>query len=151
MAPPRSQLDHVRDLHPWTIDAIVVLPEHLHMIWTLPANDASYAQRIRMVKALFTTELRNLGVWMRDGSPWQARYWEHTIRDEGDFENHVAYIHFNPVKHGHAKSVAEWPYSSFHRYVRDGLVPLDWSGGGDVVVAGIDAREPGCEHPGYGA
>ncbi len=127
---------HIRNLDPWTTDAIVVLPEHMHMMWTLPANDSRYAQLIRMVKGLFTTGLRNAGLWRHKDSPWQARYWEHTIRDETDLENHVAYIHFNPVTHGHARAFADWPFSSFHRYVRDGWVAPDWSGGGDVVVSG---------------
>ena len=59
---------------------------------------------------------------------WQRRFWEHTIRDEKDFERHVDYIHFNPVKHGLVERVRDWPYSSFHRYVREGVLPDDWGG-----------------------
>jgi putative transposase len=66
----------------------------------------------------------------RTGEPalWQRRYWEHTIRDETDFERHVDYIHFNPVKHGLVTRVSDWPYSPFHRYVQQGLLPADWAG-----------------------
>jgi len=59
---------------------------------------------------------------------WQRRFWEHTIRDDTDFERHVDYIHFNPVKHGLVTRVRDWPHSSFHRYVRHGLMPEDWAG-----------------------
>ena len=132
----RDAMRRVYGMHPWTTDAIAVLPEHLHWLCTLPENDVNYSHRIRMVKTLFTHALRARGVWARTISPWQPRYWEHTIRDALDFENHVAYIHFNPVNHGHAQTVAAWPHSSFRRYVRDGLLPVDWAGGGDVVVMG---------------
>jgi putative transposase len=63
-----------------------------------------------------------------DYALWQRRYWEHTIRNEIDFERHVDYVHFNPVKHGLVRRVCEWPYSSFHVHVRRGLLPADWAG-----------------------
>ena len=128
----REAMRATHALNPWTTDAIVVLPDHLHMIWTLPDGDAAYAQRIRMIKSRFTLLLREAGLWSATESPWQARYWEHTIRDDLDFERHVDYIHFNPVKHGYAKAVADWPHSSFHRYLREGLIPPNWAGGEDV-------------------
>ncbi len=59
---------------------------------------------------------------------WQRRYWEHMIRDDEDYARHVDYIHVNPVKHGHALHPVAWPYSSIHRYVRDGILPSDWGG-----------------------
>ena len=130
----RDAMRATNALNPWTTDAIVVLPDHMHMIWTMPDGDSGYAQRIRMLKARFTSTLRDTGRWTATESPWQARYWEHTIRDDHDLENHVAYVHYNPVKHGFAKAVADWPHSSFHRYVRDELVPVDWAGGSDVDV-----------------
>jgi putative transposase len=107
--------------------AIVVLPEHLHALWTLPDNDQNYPLRWRMIKSLFTKRLREVGAWSSDQSPWQARHWEHTIHDDRDYEMHVNYIHFNPVKHGHAKAPRDWPHSSFHRFVREGLLPVDWA------------------------
>jgi putative transposase len=123
----RESMQHVRELLPWRTDAIVILPDHLHLLWTLPENDHNYPQRLRMVKSLFTKKLREAGTWSAQTSPWQARYWEHTIRDDRDFDAHVNYIHFNPVKHGHVKNVCDWPYSSFHRFVRDGVLPVDWA------------------------
>ena len=70
---------------------------------------------------------------------WQRRYWEHTARDDEDLRRHVDYIHYNPVKHGHAATAADWPYSSFHRYVREGVYPADWAGDG---MDGGDYAEP---------
>lgn len=121
------------------IDAIVVLPEHLHTLWTLPPGDDRYPARWQAIKAGFVRGLnkRDLATTRRtDGSAlvWQRRYWEHTIRDEADKHRHIDYIHFNPVKHGWVKSVADWPYSSFHRYVREGLLPANW--GGTAIMGG---------------
>ena len=103
----------VRKARPFDIDAIVVLPDHLHCIWTLPDGDADFMTRWRLIKTWFSkhSECKKI---------WQQRYWEHVLRDEGDFEHHVDYIHFNPLKHGLVNSVVEWPYSSFHRYVARG-------------------------------
>jgi putative transposase len=130
----RESMKHVYALHPWRTDATVVLPDHLHALWTLPEKDDQYPLRWRMIKSLFTQRLRRSGAWFDSRSPWQSRYWEHTIRDDRDFENHVNYIHFNPVKHGHAHAPSDWPYSSFHRFVRDGVVPLDWAVAPDFVA-----------------
>ena len=115
------------------IEAIVVLPEHLHSIWTLPPNDSDYPGRWKSIKSIFTRELEKSGVVVekrKDGSAliWQRRYWEHTIRDVDDLYRHIDYIHFNPVKHGLVERVIDWPYSSFHRYVRQGLLSPDWAG-----------------------
>ncbi len=119
---------------PFQIDAMVVLPEHLHSIWTLPPNDSDYPGRWKAIKSIFTRELEKSGVAVekrKDGSAliWQRRYWEHTIRDADDLNRHIDYIHFNPVKHGLVECVMDWPYSSFHRYVREGILPPGWTGG----------------------
>ena len=120
-----AAIRRVRDLHPWQTDAMVVLPDHLHAIWTLPDGDANYPVRWRMIKALFTKNLCDqTGT---EGTPWQSRYWEHTIRDDHDLTQHVAYVHYNPVKHGHVARPVEWRWSTVHRYIRDGLVPADWA------------------------
>jgi putative transposase len=118
---------------PFAIDAIVVLPDHVHTIMTLPSHDADFSGRWRRIKSLFTKAAVAAGATAernRKGeySIWQRRFWEHTIRNEKDFERHVDYIHFNPVKHGLVRRVCDWPYSSFHRYVRSGLLPEDWAG-----------------------
>jgi putative transposase len=141
----RSAFRATRRARPFTIDAIVILPDHLHAILTLPSNDADFPGRWRRIKGHFSSELLGAGLWLKrrpngDLALWQRRFWEHTIRDDRDFERHVDYIHFNPVKHGLAQSVRDWPYSSFHRYVREGLLPNDWAG--DVSDNGIDFGEP---------
>ena len=119
--------------HPFQIDAMVVLPDHMHALWTLPAGDADYSDRWRRFKALFTRAVaareqgleRNAkGEW----NLWQRRFWEHTVRDELDFRRHADYIHFNPVKHGLVKQAADWPHSTFHRFVAEGIYPNDWGG-----------------------
>ena len=119
-------------IHSFKIDAMVVLPEHMHCIWTLPTDDADYAIRWSLIKSGFSreipvTERRSKSRQARgERGIWQRRYWEHLIRDDRDFERHVDYIHWNPVKHNWVKRVKDWPYSSFHKYVRLGLYPLDW-------------------------
>lgn len=129
----RTAFRVARHEHPFTIDAIVILPDHLHAIWTLPPDDADFSGRWRRIKAHFTHRLVSAGVRLerhRNGeyALWQRRFWEHTIRNERDFERHVDYVHFNPVKHRLVSRVREWPYSSFHAYVRRGLLPADWAG-----------------------
>ena len=120
---------------PYSLDAIVILPDHLHAVWTLPPGDADYSGRWRDIKARFTHSLRKAGANIHRNAAgeydlWQKRFWEHTIRDETDLQRHVDYVHYNPVKHGLVERVAAWPHSSFHRHVRLGWLPLDWAGGG---------------------
>jgi putative transposase len=128
----RDVVRQVRSRHSFLIDAMVVLPDHLHALWTLPQDDSDYPMRWRLIKSGFSralplAEIRSASrVGHGERGVWQRRYWEHAIRDETDFERHVDYIHYNPVKHGHAVSAHEWPYSSFHQYVRDGLLRKDW-------------------------
>jgi putative transposase len=129
----RSAVKLTRQQHPFTIDAVVVLPDHFHMIMTLPERDADFSNRLSLIKRRFTTAVLQAGraVERRSNGElalWQRRFWEHTIRDEKDFEQHVDYVHFNPVKHNLVARVRDWPYSSFHLYVRRGLLPEDWAG-----------------------
>jgi putative transposase len=129
----RTAVRQTRRSQPFTIDAVVVLPEHLHMMMTLPDGDTDYPNRWRLIKRRFTDAVLKSSTPVarhRNGEPalWQRRFWEHTIRDETDFERHVDYIHFNPAKHGLVARVRDWPYSSFHRYVQQGLLPADWAG-----------------------
>jgi len=100
---------------------------------TLPIDDADFSNRLSLIKRRFTTAVVRAGAPVaRHGNGeyalWQRRFWEHTIRDERDFERHVDYIHFNPVKHGLVARVRNWPHSSFHQYVRRGVLPEDWAG-----------------------
>ena len=133
----RSALIEVRQCRPFDIDAWVLMPDHLHCIWTLPVSDNDYSTRWALIKRLVSRSCATLGAPRpastsrnkhRDATIWQRRFHEHMIRDDWDFERHADYIHFNPVKHGHAESVAAWPFSTFHRYVRDGVYPVDWGG-----------------------
>jgi putative transposase len=129
----RAAMASTRQQHPFTIDAVVVLPDHLHIVMTLPEGDADFTNRWRLIKRRFTDAViksRTPVARHTNGEPalWQRRFWEHTIRDDKDFERHVDYVHFNPVRHGLVTRVCDWPYSSFHRYVRHGHLPADWAG-----------------------
>ncbi len=127
-----------RERRPFTIDAIVVLPDHLHCLWTLPPGDSDFPARWHDIKARFSVRipkgerLSNRRQRKGERGIWQRRYWEHGIRDHRDYERHFDYIHYNPMKHGHVQLVSDWPYSSFHRCVRQGLYPLDWAASDDV-------------------
>ena len=136
-------VEHVDDLRvafrvtrqewPFTIDAIVVLPDHLHAIMPLPESDDDFPGRWRRIKGQFSTRLLRHGIEVKrhangELALWQRRYWEHTIRDDTDFSRHADYIHYNPVKHGLVTQVRDWPHSSFHLYVRQGILPSDWAG-----------------------
>jgi putative transposase len=116
----RRVFREVKHRHPFAIEAMVVLPEHLHCIWTLPGGDADYKMRWALIKAGFSRQLpageRRSESRLKRGERgiWQRRYWEHAIRDDRDFAGHVDYIHWNPIKHGWVERVGDWPHSSFH-------------------------------------
>ena len=130
----RAAFRAVRKTRPFEVDAIVVLPDHLHCIWTLPPGDADFATRWRLIKTRFTKQCdlalraqpNPARVAKREQAIWQHRYWEHLLRDEIDYARHVEYIHYNPVKHGLSPSALEWPYSSFRRHVEASIYPADW-------------------------
>lgn len=128
----RAAFAKVQAARPFVMDAVVILPEHLHCLWTLPEGDADFATRWRLIKSLFSAAIpageRVSSSRQRRGERgiWQRRYWEHLIRDQCDYNRHVDYIHHNPVKHGHASSPGAWPYSSFGRWVEKGLLEPDW-------------------------
>lgn len=125
----RSAFEYARTRHVFEIVAIVILPDHLHCVWTLPTNDADYATRWRLIKSAFTRALAPGARATPKGERrvWQRRFWEHTIANDADLQRHVDYIHFNPVKHGYVERPVDWPSSSFHRYVRRGQLPPDWA------------------------
>ncbi|MCX4191346.1 REP-associated tyrosine transposase [Methylophaga sp. OBS1] len=128
----RRCVHNVKQRHPFSIDAMVILPDHLHAVWTLPDGDANYSKRWMLIKSTFsrslakTEKLKSSHIKKRERSIWQRRFWEHLIRDETDYERHVDYIHYNPVKHGYVDKAIDWPYSSIHRYMREGLLSPDW-------------------------
>ncbi|WP_027328977.1 REP-associated tyrosine transposase [Marinimicrobium agarilyticum] len=131
----REVVKAVRQRSPFLIDAWVVLPEHIHAVWTLPHLDNDYPGRWREIKKQFSKMVRALEGPDRvpdAGALWQRRYWEHTIRNERDYRAHIDYAHFNPVKHGWVDRVVDWPYSTFHRAVKAGWYPEDWGGKGVV-------------------
>ena len=136
----RSAYAEVEKRHPFETVAICILPDHIHALWQLPEGDADYASRWNLFKSGFSRgfpadQTRSLSkIAKREKGIWQRRYWEHAIRDERDFERHVDYIHYNPVKHRLVTRVADWPFSSFHRYVAQGLLPGDWAG--DAKLSG---------------
>jgi putative transposase len=117
---------------PFETAAICILPDHLHAIWCLPPGDTDFASRWMMIKSNFSrgltaaTSRSASKIAKREKGIWQRRYWEHAIRTDADFERHVDYIHFNPMKHGLVSSAADWPQSSFHSYVERGILPIDW-------------------------
>ena len=121
---------------PFELTAIVLLPDHLHTIWTLPEGDADYSLRWAQAKEAFTRSFLIRGgregaqstsrQHKRERAVWQRRFWEHTCRDEDDLKRHLDYLHWNPVKHGYVTRVRDWQWSSFHRLVADGEYDLRW-------------------------
>jgi putative transposase len=140
----RGVFREVREAHPFEIEAMVVLPEHLHCIWTLPEGDSDFRTRWALIKAGFSRRIApgegrsESRIRRGERGIWQRRFWEHLIRDQQDLERHIDYIHYNPVKHGWVERVGDWPFSSFHRFVAQGLYPADWS---DAPVGSIEAGE----------
>ena len=141
----RAAFRKVRRSKPFAVDAIVVLPEHLHAILTLPLGDSDFPGRWRAIKAAFTRGAAKAGLSINRNERgeydlWQARYWEHTVRNDADFERCANYIHYNPVKHGLVSAPVEWKFSSLRHYVRAGILPPDW--GGDGRSSGGSFGEP---------
>ena len=134
---------------PFETMAIVLLWDHLHCLWTLPPGDDDYSGRWKKIKATFTRD------WLRNGGEdqpvsrakaargrrgvWQARFHEHTIRDEKDLENHADYLHYNPVKHGYVNRPWDWQWLSFRRFVELGQYDRDWgSQGAPLNIRGMN-------------
>lgn len=120
----------------------MLLPDHLHCIWTLPQGDADFSVRWSMIKRLVSQacadefgvdNLSTSRMQRKESGIWQRRFWEHQIRDDNDFALHVDYIHWNPVKHGLVTCAMDWPHSTFHRYVAQEILPPDWGIGADVA------------------
>jgi len=128
----RAAFRATRAARTFDIQAMVVLPDHLHCIWRLPEGDADNATRWNQIKGVFsrgldsTERLSALRLERRERGIWQRRYWERLLRDEHDLRAHIDYAHFNPAKHGLVSQVRDWPFSTFHRYVRGGLLAPGW-------------------------
>ena len=137
----RQAVSKVRATRPFHIDAWVILPDHMHAIWTLPADDSDYSGRWKAIKTAFakliprSERLSPMRMMRGERGIWQRRFWEHTIRDDRDYAAHVDYVHINPVKHRLVRCVRDWPYSSFHRDVARGVYAPDWAGEGAPDLA----------------
>lgn len=131
----RASMNKVKHKLPFKLDAMVVLPEHLHALMTLPQNDHDFATRWMLIKSGFSRQLPKQERISRSRQTkgergiWQRRYWEHLIRDENDFARHVDYIHYNPVKHGHVTAAVDWPYSTIHQHIEQGMMDAGWGYG----------------------
>jgi putative transposase len=147
----RAAWDETLRLHPFEVVAVCLLPDHLHCIWRLPEGDEDYSSRWARIKAGFTRRYLRAGGEeatqtrsrrdRRERGVWQRRFWEHRIRDGTDLQRHVDYIHFNPVKHGLVPQIHDWPWSSFHRYIREGFYQgYDWT-----VVREATGQIEACE------
>jgi putative transposase len=133
----RNAFASVRAARPFQLDAIVVLPDHLHCLWTLPPGDAAFAVRWSQIKAAFSRGVphgerrRPSRIAKRERGVWQRRYWEHWVRDDQDFRRCLDYIHYNPIKHGYVTRAIDWPHSSFRRWVSRGVYPNGWASNPD--------------------
>jgi len=129
----RTAVRLVMARHPFIVDAWVILPDHMHAVWTLPPDDSDYSTRWMLIKSGFSRHIPcaepivDARATKRERGVWQQRFWEHQIRDEVDFKRHVDYIHYNPVKHGLTRRPIDWPWSSIHRAVRQGQLTADWA------------------------
>ena len=138
----RQAVRDVRVKRPFDIDAWVVLPDHMHCVWTLPEGDADFSVRWKEIKTGFTKAVGQVGLRSRskvakgEAGIWQRRFWDHHIRDECDFTTHLRYCWWNPVKHGFVTRPVEWPYSSVHREIGLGQVEPEWAGLGITGVFG---------------
>ena len=154
----REAINEIRGTRPFKMQAIVLLPEHLHAIWTLPRGDADYPVPWRRIKEEFTERFlaaggtegpvsasrRNHG----ERGVWQRRYWGHTIDSEDDFQRHFDYIHYNAVKHGHVTCPKDWPYSTFHRWLQAGVYAKRWGCSLNGILDFNDLNETAMEMDG---
>jgi putative transposase len=126
----RNAFEKVRLKRHFETTAICLLPDHLHCVWKLPEGDSDLSTRWSQIKRDFTTNYLRKGgnepaqsnsrLKHRHRGVWQKRFWEHQIKDEKDLQNHIDYIHYNPVKHGLVKDVDVWPWSTYHKYIESG-------------------------------
>lgn len=135
----RQSYQRVQKDYPFETIAICVLPEHIHAIWKLPPDDANYALRWQLIKRYFSRHFQaaeqrsDSKIKHRDKGIWQRRYWEHQIRDDDDLQRCVDYIHYNPIKHGYVLNCLDWKFSSFHRFVKQGMLPENWAANNQIA------------------
>lgn len=136
----REAFRYVKDRKPFRMEAVVIMPDHLHCIWTLPLEDSDHSTRWGLLKAHFSRGLpaderiSQSRFKRRERGIWQRRFWAHLLTSQEDFNAHFDYIHWNPVKHRWVWQVSDWPHSSFHRFVRLGIYPVNWGYSGDFNI-----------------
>jgi putative transposase len=137
----RLAFQYVKQRHPFQIQAVVIMPEHLHCLWTLPPDDDDNAIRWNLLKGHFSRALPVVNETIsasrakrRERGIWQRRFWARFMTSQDDFNTHVDYIHWNPVKHGWVSQVSDWPHSSFHRFVKLGVYPDNWRHSGEFDI-----------------
>ncbi len=141
----RNAINTCQERWPFEGVAWVLLDDHLHTVWTLPEGDDNYSRRWSFIKRKFTEaylaenshdEFRSTSKQnKRERGVWQRRFWEHTLRDKTDFQRHIDYIHYNPVKHGFVNHAKDYPFSTFHQYVRDGVYDENWGISEDIDLS----------------
>ena len=141
----RNAFKYEKQKRPFNMEAIVILPDHIHCLWRLPEDDCEYSKRWSAIKRYFsigcesvTAELTKSRKNKREKAVWQRRFWEHTIKNEADWQRHIDYIHYNPVKHGLVSKVKDWPYSSFRKFVMKGYYSEDWGSLEPENIAGLN-------------
>ena len=151
----RQSIRECHTLWPFEIAAFVLLPDHLHTIWSLPRGASDYSARWGFIKKQFTKgwiaaggeeqPLSRSALSNRRRGVFQRKFWEHLIRDEDDFERHLDYIHYNPVKHGLVDDPKDWPYSTFHRWVKRGVYEENWGRSSDQAMRFDDLKSTARE------
>ncbi|MBV9575221.1 MAG: transposase [Gammaproteobacteria bacterium] len=135
----KDAIDKVKKSYPFFLNAIVILPDHLHCIWRLPENDKDFSTRWRLIKRYFSMKMNTAINHRNEKEIWQRRFWEHSIRNEIDWQKRMDYIHYNPVKHGLVTSPGDWKHSSFNYWVKKGIYEKDW--GSTEPIALVDMNE----------
>ena len=136
----RAAFRYVKNRKPYRMEAVVIMPDHLHCIWTLPAGDTDFSVRWSLLKSHFSRSIPDgerisqSRIKRRERGIWQRRFWAHLLTSQEDFNAHCDYIHWNPVKHGRVERVADWPHSSFHRFVQAGIYPESWGHSGEFSI-----------------
>ena len=136
----RTAFRYVKERRPFRINAVVIMPDHLHCIWTLPEGDSDCSTRWNLLKGQFSRAIdrgervSESRCKRRERGLWQRRFWAHLITDQDDFNRHFDYIHWNPVKHGCVRRVVDWPHSSFHKFVELGVYPAIWGYSGECII-----------------
>jgi putative transposase len=137
----KTALNKTKKNYPFSLNAFVILPDHLHCLWKLPKNDNDFSTRWRLIKRYFSMEINTLINNRKEKEVWQNRFWEHTIRNEEDWEKHMDYIHYNPVKHGLVNLPSQWKESSFHYWVEKGIYEKTWGSSEPIGLVEINEGE----------